>query len=233
MMTGISLILDMVAAAIMLIAVIVGVKRGFIKSVIGLVGLIAAAVIAAMFAGPLAATAYEAIVEKPLIQAVETAVANGADTVHATLSEQIAHTVESLPAVLQALLQADASRLQTEGSVLPTAELSQMIVKVLEPLCVTAVQIVLFLLLFIVLLIAVKLAGKLIDRVFSALPVIKQANGLLGAVVGLAQGALLVFVLCFALELYMTCTGADAAITREHLSQTVLVKTFIEWNPFF
>lgn len=233
MMTGVSMVLDLAVAACVVIAVVAGVKRGFIKSVIGLVGLIAAVVLAAMLTGPLAQTIYVSAFEAPLTEAVEAAVANATENVASTLTEQVENVTAGLPEVLQALLLTDTSFGETAGEAVPSEQLTAVFMEILEPLCVTAVQIVVFLLLFILLLIAVKLLGGVVDKVFSSLPVIKQANGLLGGVVGAAQGLLLVFVLCFALELYMTFAGAEAFITREQLSQTFLVKHFIAWNPFF
>ncbi len=232
-MISTAMVLDLIAAALVVVAVIVGIKRGFIKSIIGLVGLIAAAVLAAMFASPLASTVYDSVIEKPLSAAVENAVETSAQSVASTVGEQIENATAGLPDILQAMLAADVSWEDNAAAAVDAAALSETLTGLLKPICISVVQVLMFLLLFIVILIAIKMLGGVIDKLFSSLPVIKQANGALGGVIGAVQGILLVFVLCFALELYMTLTGADAMITREQLSQTVIVKHFMAFNPFF
>ncbi len=228
-----AMVLDLIAVAVVVIAVIVGVKRGFIKSIIGLVGLIAAAVLAAMFTGPLANIVYDNLLAEPLSAAVANAVESGTQSVAATVGEQIENATAGLPDVLKALLATDTSWEENAAAAVDAAQLSDVLMNLLKPLCMSVVQVLMFLLLFVVILIVIKLLGGVIDKLFSSLPVIKQANGVLGGVIGAVQGILLVFVLCFALEVYMTLTGADAMITREQLAQTVLVKHLLELNPFF
>lgn len=231
-MMGVAIVLDLIVAAVLIVAVWLGIRRGFIKAVIGLIGVIAAAVLAAMLMGPLSTMVYDNFIEPPLTQAVENAVARGSELAFSSLAEQLNHAMEGMPELLRSLLQADGTLPNTDGAAIPTAELSAMILEALSPLCLAATGIVLFLGLFLVLFIAAKILGGLLDKVFSTLPVLKQANGLLGGVVGLAEGVLVVMVLGLVLELYMTFAGADALITREHLSATFLVKWCREWNPF-
>jgi len=73
-----------------------------------------------------------------------------------------------------------------------------------------------------------------LGRIFK-LPVLRQFDGILGAVAGAAQGIVLAFVLVSVLTLVTSTTdnsdGSNSILTRETLDQTVIVSHMEAFNP--
>lgn len=229
----IALVLDIAVAALVILFTVIGVHRGFIKSVVRLLGFVVAVVAAALASTPIAQLLYDKLLYTQAEALVAQKVQEGVAAAATTLNEQITAVLASLPEGVQSLLTmygVDASGMagtaQTSEALVPT-----IMDGIITPLCVAVLQLIVFLVLFLVLFLVIRLLGKLIDKIFASLPVIKQVNGLLGGVLGFAEGVLVLFVLCFGLQLYMTFTGAGSLITIEQLEQTYLLEWAMNSNP--
>ncbi len=230
---SISLILDIAVAALLVLFTIVGVRRGFIKSVVRLLGFVVAVVGAAVASMPIAQYVYTTFFHTPIEAMVAQKVQEGVTAAATSLSEQVTAVLSSLPHGVQSLLAVygvDGSHMngatQTGEALVPT-----VMDGVITPLCTAVLQVIVFLVLFLVLFLIIRLLGKLIDKIFASLPVIKQVNGLLGGVLGFAEGVLVLFVLCFGLQLYMTLTGANSLLSTAQLEQTHLLGWAMANNP--
>lgn len=229
----VSLILDIVTVLVAVLFVLVGYHRGFIKSVVRLIGFAASVVAAALLSNPVAVKVYDMLfrarVETLVTQKVEEAAASAT----ASLQEQIASVVASLPQSIQSLIAVYGVDVESfVGAAQPAQTLSTTILdQIVTPLCTTVLQLIVFLVLFLVLFLIIHLVGKLLDKIFASLPIIKQVNGALGAVIGFAEAVLVLFVLCYGVQLYMSLTGAQSVITSSDLEQTYLVRYLMELNP--
>lgn len=229
----ISILLDVITVAVVILFAMIGMRRGFIKSVVRLLGFAVSVVASALVSSPVAQWIYNEMLYEQLEAIVAQKVQEGVAAASATLADQINAVLATLPQGVQNLLTVygvDASGMagaaQTNETLVPT-----IMDQIISPLCVAALQLIVFLVLFLVLFLVIRLLGKVIDKIFASLPVIKQINGLLGGVLGFAEGVLVLFVLCFALQLYMTLTGAGSLITPESLEQTYLLGWVMEINP--
>ena len=70
----------------------------------------------------------------------------------------------------------------------------------------------------------------LINRVFQ-LPVLKQLNGALGAVVGAAEGLLVIFAAVTVLQIVVPPAGSDAPLTAKEVNDTVIVRAIGQLTP--
>ena len=230
---SISIVLDIIVALLLILFAVIGVRRGFIKSVVRLLGFVVSVVGAALVSAPIAGWLYDSFLHVQAQALVAAKVEEGVAAASATLAEQVESVLASLPHGVQSLLAVygvDASGMT--GNVQASDTLVETIMSgIITPLCVAVLQLVAFLVLFLVLFLIIRLLGKAIDTVFSSIPVIKQINGLLGGVLGFAEGVLVLFVLCFGLQLYMTLTGANSLITTEHIQQTYLLEWAMNNNP--
>ena len=68
------LILDLIVLAIIVLTVILSAKRGFVRTVIELVGFIAAVIISFTISTPLGNTTYDKIIEPPIVSSVTSSV---------------------------------------------------------------------------------------------------------------------------------------------------------------
>ena len=229
----IELILDIAAAVLLVLFTLIGVRRGFIRSVVRLLGFVLSVVAAAVASMPIAQYVYEAFFYSPIQAMVSQKVQEGVASAATGLAEQVTAVLSSLPKGVQSLL----SVYGTDGNGLSGAAqtgealVSTVMDSVITPLCTALLQVIVFLVLFLVLFLLIRLLGKLIDKVFSSLPVIKQINGVLGGVLGFAEGVLVLFVLCYALELYMTLTGENSLLTVGQLEGTRLLSWLMNHNP--
>lgn len=230
---SLSIILDAVTVAVAVLFVVIGCRRGFIKSVVRLVGFVAAIVVSAIVSAPVAQLLYDHFLYEPVQQIVLEQVQQGVAAAATTLNEQIMAVIGALPEGVQSLLDmygVDVAELS--GTAVSAEELVPTIMeKIITPLCVGVLQLIVFLVLFIVLFILIRLLGKLLDKIFASLPVIKQANGVLGGLLGFAEAVLVLFVLCFALQLYMTLTGADSLVAVEDIQKTYILRFVMDINP--
>lgn len=229
----IPLILDIAVAALLVLFTVIGVRRGFIKSVVRLLGFVVAMAVSAIVSMPIAQYVYKAFFYTPIEAMVAQKVQEGVATAATSLSEQVTAVLSSLPGGVQSLLAVygvDGNVLngavQTGDSLVPTVMNS-----VITPLCTAVLQVIVFLVLFLVLFVIIRLFGKVLNKIFASLPLIKQLNGVFGGVLGFAEGVLVLFVLCFGLQLYMTFTGADSVLTSSQLTETHLLNFAMTHNP--
>ena len=101
---------------------------------------------------------------------------------------------------------------------------------VIRPVAVALLRILCFFVLFLLLLILVAIAANLISRVFR-LPVLRQLDGGLGAVIGVIEGVVLVFVAVTVVQMVAASSSSDALITTQHIQNTTLVRWVAEHNP--
>ncbi len=229
----VSWILDIVTVLVAVLFVLVGYRRGFIKSVVRLIGFAVSVVAAALLSNPIAAKLYDMLFRAQVETLVTQKVEEAAASASASLQEQITSVIASLPQSIQSLMSMYGVDVQEfVGAAQPAQALAATVLdQIVTPLCVMVLQLIVFLVLFLVLFLLVRLVGKLLDKIFASLPVIKQINGLLGAVIGFAEGVLVLFVLCYGVQLYMSLTGAQSAITAADLDQTYILRYLMDVNP--
>ena len=229
----ISPILDIAVAVLLILFALIGVRRGFIKSVVRLLGFVLSVVAAAVASMPVAQYVYEAFFYSPIKAMVSQKVQEGVATAATGLSEQVTAVLSSLPKGVQSLLAMYGTDGNGFSGAAQTGEalVTTVMDGVITPLCTALLQVIVFLVLFLVLFLLIRLLGKLLDKVFSSLPLIKQINGLLGGLLGFAEGVLVLFVLCYALQLYMTLTGENSLLTAEQLNATRLLSWLMNHNP--
>ena len=228
-------ILDVAVILIILLAIFIGYKRGFVKSVIKLVGCVLAVIVAGLLSPLIAGGIFDTFASKQLQESMA-AEMTSADASSAL--EGIRGMLEGLPGpVVNAL---EASGLGTPEQMLDTVQdsleggvdaVSQaVVVKVIRPVAVALLGALLFFILFILLIILVAFLARLIDKVFK-LPLLKQMNGALGAVMGALEGAVIVLVAVTVVQLMAASTKQDSWISPQDIQDSFLVSRIAGINP--
>ena len=214
------LMFDIAIAALLLFAVWRGYQRGFVLTLCGFlaifVALIGASVVSSAMAEPVSRT-IQPIVEQHIQQLLDEQLPEGGLSVDA----------EDLPAIplqeaLDLLKNSDlykgfANAFQEavdSGMVAATASAARVIA---DYVAKQIAQIVLFLIAFVLILIVWFFISHALDLAFH-LPVLSTLNRWSGAVLGLAKGALLVYIACWLLK--------DSVIPREAIGSTYLLNLF-------
>ena len=201
-----ALIADLLIAAALLAAVVIGARRGLLRSLTGLVVVVLAFVLASWAADRLADPVAQKL--SPLVER----------RIEQKLTQQESASAESVLADfgfigerLQELTQQVVRAAQESGASL-LAALSQ---SVAHSVAYTLVYVVSFVL---------GLLSKPLQLV-TKLPVIHGANAVGGGALGLLWGALVVFVVVWALRKF------DILLTPETVEQSRLLRFFAEHSP--
>ena len=211
---GIPVIIDIIAAAVLLGFTVYGARRGLFRALAGLL-IVAAALIGARMA---AETLVPPVMDlsRPLIQRhVE-------KELEQALGDQVEVSMPEEPEALLALLGVDEARLaelaeQVRRTIQETG--ATILAAVAESLAEPVLYSLLFLLAFLLLTAALRLAARLLDLALK-LPVLHGANALGGVAVGLLEGLVVLAVAALVLK------RLDVPLAESHL-----LRIFAAWLP--
>lgn len=221
------ILLDIGFAIIILLCVVFGYKKGFFKSITGLIGAIIAMFLAWILSGLIAQAMYHGVFRGMLIDKISGVLSQDAI---ASIPEKTAHIVQTLPGFLSNTL---TSKGITSGQIehsLATAgnNAAASTADLISPAIIWLLQLLLAAILFFILLVFVRLIVKLLGNVFR-LPVLRQIDGLLGGIFGIFKGVVYIFLACVLLQLLMPLTGSSAESMR-HVLDNSFVYQFIFYN---
>lgn len=228
-------VLDAAVILIFLLMIFLGYKRGVVRSLLNLGGSILALLVAWGLAAAVAAPIFDATIAPGVRElAQENITATDAASITATVDDLF----EELPAPIVNGLSACgvgsgeeiAARLDDVVGTTTEAVADALVDNVIRPVGELLIRMVCFLILFIVLIIAARIAARLIDKVFK-LPLLRQANGALGAVVGAVEGVIVVLVAVTVVQAIAASASADALISQQTVEDTHIVHAITEINP--
>lgn len=223
-------LLDLIVLVILGVTVALGHHRGFLRSAVQLVGLVASVVLAFSFSGGLSEWIFDDFAQEPLKTKVVSVLE---ENVTSTAEVQTEKILEALPDFLVNTLNAhdtakEALETLTEKVDQSAEAVAETVVTdIFRPLAVSVLRILLFILLFGVFMLAVKLITKLI-KPLTKLPVIHQADGLLGAAVGLVKGILFVLV---AVSVMQLMASSGTLVQQQWIDTSLVVSWIVEHNP--
>lgn len=208
---GVSLpyLADAIILVIFLLFIILGVKRGFVRSVLDLVGTLAAMLVSMWFSGIAAQWVFSTFLQESLTRQIAEALqaAPAADAAEAVLSV--------VPEILRGGLEAfgitsDAINQAVAGT---SGQAAAAVVAVLSPMVVSVLRGLFALVLFVFLLVIFRILSGVVCRIFR-LPVLRQLDKGLGILLGVAQAALITVLLCF-------CAQALISVSSPWLVETI------------
>lgn len=229
-----AILYDVALILILAIIIFLGYKRGFIRTVVSLVGYVVSAVLAFLVSQPIANFIFDAFFRNSAIDMISAEVnkISAGQTVPQLLDTAIAAIPEKITALASGYVNIDEVK-QTILASAPTAgDLSVTVVdQVIGPIATLVMQTAIFFVLFLVFCIVVKLitrALKIVDK----LPVVGQANAVLGLLVGIVQAVVFLFLFTCVIALIVQLSGNQL----EYINQDVIDKTYIfrllyEINP--
>lgn len=231
-----AIIFDVAVFAIVILLLILGYKRGFIRTVINLVGYAVSAVLAFFISQPVAGFIFESFFRKGSVDMINgelgklsggQSVAELLDTAFAAIPERISALASSYVGSLDQIKDTIAASAPTTADV-ATAVVDQVI----GPIATIMIQSIVFLVLFIVFCILVKLVTKTL-KIIDKLPVIGTANAVLGLVVGLVQAVIFLFIFTSVVALIIQLSGNQMdAVNSEIVGQSHVFKAIYNMNPF-
>lgn len=224
-----AIIFDVAVFAIVILLLILGYKRGFIRTVINLVGYAVSAVLAFFISQPVAGFIFESFFRKGSVDMIngELGKLSGGQSVAELLDTAFAAIPERISALASSYV---GSLDQIKDTIADVA--TAVVDQVIGPIATIMIQSIVFLVLFIVFCILVKLVTKAL-KIIDKLPVIGTANAVLGLVVGLVQAVIFLFIFTSVVALIIQLSGNQMdAVNSEIVGQSHVFKAIYNMNPF-
>ena len=221
-----SIILDLIVLAIIVITVLISAKRGFVRTAVELVGFIAAVFISFTISTPLANTTYDKIIEPSILSTVTSAANTVADDSAAAAVDGIWNRMPDWLKI--GVERAGISKESLDGSITDNIQsaaesASQNVIK---PAVTNTLALVYQVISLIILLVAVKPLARLINKLFS-FSIIGTANRVLGGVVGLPKGIIYAIAFCLVITLIVSFTQNGFLIFTGEAMEKSLFFSFV------
>lgn len=215
-------VIDALLVILFALCVWLGVKRGFIKTVSGLIALVVAVLLASLLSGPIAQAVYTDAVYPTVLTTLEEYVTG---EVVPTVEEADA-ALDNLPGFVAALLRSagidSGADVVAKIEVVAPGDTAARTVAdvVVTPIVLPLLQMLISVVLFLLAYVAARIVLRVLDLV-AKLPVLKQLNTLLGFAAGALTGALWVIFVARILFV-LAWLGVAAWLTPEVLENTWL-----------
>ena len=214
-------IINISLIAVILVFLVVGIKRGFIKELVSLIGFIVAFITALFLSGIGSSFVYDTFVDgfvqEKVSSAVVQSVDNEVDGVLVSIPEYFINAAEATGTDIEGVVKSNigASVEETANSV--AATVSKEIAK---PVIGALIRVILFIIIFIIVKILIDWIGRALDLV-GRLPVIHSLNRVFGAVIGTARGIVIAAIMCFVAMYLIKFQGGNLfGLTAEMLESS-------------
>ena len=228
-----SIILDVILLTVLVAFIFTAAKKGFMRSLLELIAVIVALVMAYQFSPVVAQAAYDNLVEESLIETVQTQLDENLNISSSTEKAEV--VLESIPGFMETF--ADSLGIDTKkmvenmGSFSLSSEnlATELVVKVAQPIVVAALTALFFLLLSAILMFALKWVAGLLSKLFK-LPLLGTVNKVLGGVLGACKGVMVIIFVSTLLKLVFA--GGESEISTM-VNSSYVIGLLDNINPFF
>ncbi len=219
-----SIILDAIIVLIVLICALLAAKKGFVRTLIELVGFVLTIIVSISFSSPVADYVYKSAVGPAAESGIATVIEQGGETAFDSLPGFVKNLAEKANITVESISSsAGGSAEEIAHDICETA---------IMPIATNIIKIIVTLILFAILLIVVKLLAKLINSLFKGV-VLGTANKALGAVLGGAKGLIYSVIFCVAVSLIVSITESGLLFaTQESIDNSFLCKYILDFLPF-
>ncbi len=229
-----SYVLDAIIILIILIAVFISAKKGFVHTLIKVVGFVASIIIALTFSSPLATLTYDIIIEPVVINSAKNAIS---DT--STAAENAVDTVwEKMPNFIteNSFLQLSKGNItndiQTKFEKDSEAIAQNISDTLVAPAVIKSLSVLFSAILVFVMLFLVKYFAKYLNKLFS-FSVVGTINKTLGGILGIAEGFAISIIFCLIISLILSFTKNGFLIfTYDSINASYLFKFLMGFSPF-
>ena len=223
------MILDIIIFAVVIIFAIIGIKRGFIKEIVSLVGVVVAVSLSFWLAGLCSDFIYDKLIEEKVSTKISQTIVETADnslnSIEDNIPDSLLKAAELLKIDVGSVIGTDVSE-----SLDATAEsvANNLMKSIVQPMCTKFILVISFIILFILLMVIISLIAKALNIV-AKLPVLNSLNRLLGGIVGALRGAVIIVAVCYIL--YILASIFDDGIVGvgvEYFKQSEILKLVIK-----
>lgn len=225
------IILDLIVVGIIVLMVILSAKRGFVRTVVEVVGFVLAIMVAISLGSGVAGMIYDNTVGPNIVSVAD-------NTIDNTAQEIIDDAWDALPDFV--VKNAEAFGISKEkinesladiGGENKQDAVEQAINNSIRPIFVRIVGMLCSFILFIILSFVVKLLAKLLNGIFS-FSIAGDINRTLGGIAGLFKGVVFAVIFCVVIGMLVSFTGGFWIFTHEALEASIITKFLLSITPF-
>ncbi len=229
-----SYILDAIIILIILITTIISAKKGFVHTLIKVVGFVASIVVALTLSSPLATLTYDIIIEPVVINTAKSAVNDTTST-----AENAVDTVwKKMPTFvtenrfLQLSKDNITDDIQTKSENNSEKMAQNISDTLVAPVTIKLLSALYSAILVIALLFVVKFLAKYLNKLFN-FSVVGKLNKTLGGILGIVEGLAISIIFCLIISLILSFTKDGFLIfTYNSINESYLFKLLIGFSPF-
>ena len=230
-----SLVIDILILAIILVAVIVGYKKGFIKISVVSLGFVVSFVLAFTLSSTVANYTYDTFFKDKMVSTVNNALEKQGNVAIDTAIDELFSSNEMIIKMAEiSEISADDIKPEITSNSNEITTVSQYIEQeVIKPSITFMLRIVFMILLFIILSLLFNILSKLLSKTFS-LTVAKKADPIVGGILGLILGIVFSIMFCIlldsAISLFPEGFFGITAETRDASYLYRFVNYISDWN---
>ncbi len=227
-----SIILDVILLTVFAAFIFTAAKKGFMLSLLELISVIVALTLSYQFSPVVAQAAYDNIVEESIIETVETQIDENLNISSSTAQAEM--VLESMPGFMVSFASSLGIEFEEVKAKITSETFSaenlatELVDKIAQPIVVTALTAISFLLLSAVLLFALKWVAGLLSKIFK-LPLIGTVNKVLGGVLGACKGVMVIIFISTILKVLFA--GGESEISTM-VNGSYVVGLLDNINPF-
>lgn len=229
-----SYILDAIIIFIILLFAFLSAKKGFVRTLIEVIGFVAAIVVALTFSSPISNLVYDSSIHPIVAKTVESAVNEGAVNANAAIDAvwnkmPVFLTESSFFDLSKENISNTVNQNAAENTTALTNVISDSFVK---PAVTKLLSVLIAVILVVVLLFVVRILAKYINKLFT-FSVVGDINKTLGGLLGLVKGAAVALVFCLVISLILSFTKNGFLIfTYDAINSSYIFKFLMEFSPF-
>ena len=217
---AISIVLDLIVLVIIAVFALISAKRGFVRTLIEIVGFVLVILLANSVSTPLADYTYDKAIEPTIIKSVEgLEIQNNISSMEANALPDFVAAIVGQETITDFQNQINENINSGIDTAISTA--SQNVIK---PITTGILSMLFVVIISIVLLFVVNILAKLINKLFS-FSVVGKVNRTLGAVLGGIKGVIIAIVFCTLVALIVSIIENGFLIfTQEAINNTLIFK---------
>lgn len=222
-MSTTAILMDVCTVGIILIMFFVAKRKGFVRSVLELLGTAIAAVLAYFTSGAAGEIIFNLTTRGRVIEALTSALENGVvaangivDTITSAVSLLVGNS--ELATQVQSFLESAAGQNNTQVA-------TQLADTVVAPAMMPVLRTLAFVILFVVFMVAIRLISKILSKGIRAIPILGSLDSFLGGIVGILQGAIIVLIVTLILA-SLSSAGGDPFLLPSEVAQTYIFHFF-------
>lgn len=222
-----SIILDAALILFLIFKLIMGVKKGMIRSLLSFFGTVIILIISNLLSNYLSNIIYDNIISKSITNNIVSQVNSGNREVVFSLQ----NAINSLPKFLQNLLATSDVSTNNINTAMNSTAIAEAVNNAVRPLIVGILQVIIFIALFFVLRVLFAFLTRFFKKI-NKVPMLGGLNKFFGGFLGIAQGLILAYIICMVIKIIIlfSTNAREIIFTPENINSTILFKYFYNFS---